>query len=298
MVVIGLIVVLLAILLPALSSVRTQSIMANSMSNLRQIVAFMQVYSSDNRDTVLPSQFDYSSPTFRHKGNVRSQIPPATAYANYNLGGVHEGTWADILWHINGLSIGSVIDDPAFAEAYRYSAPDRYVYESDSGYRDSPFRSMALNRRDVMSDDNTPGNGPKPYGTGATEQGLPGFFAANDFFNARPDAPAYYDLNNTTPPIIGRWYSTGQIIAPARSMYLVDSFAGSIIEPSVLDGSSPAYDNRPNPATGHRTIEVDFRYSGNALMMFLDGHIDPVAPWDDMTDLQSRGTRIRFLDGR
>ena len=299
MVVIGLIIVLLAILLPALANVRMQGIMGNSISNLRQVAAFMQVYSSNNRDTVLPSQFDYNPPEFRDKGMVRSQVPPDQYGGSYNLGGIHEGTWADILWHTNELSIGGAVDDPTIATAYRFCAPDRYVYETDSGYRDSPFRSMALNSRDYMIEASTLGDGPTPYGSGATEAGLPGYFAANDFFNARPDAPDEYDADGNSPPPTGRWFSTGQIRAPARSMYLVDSFAGAVISPGSLDNGvfvAEAFDNTVDPATGYRSIQVDFRYNGNALMLFLDGHIDPVAPWEDLEGLQAGGTKVQHLD--
>lgn len=289
MVVIGLIVVLLAILLPALAAVRMQGIMGNSNSNLRQIAAFMQVYSGENRDTVLPSQFDYRSEDFTYKGRVRSQVPPPQ-YSNYLLGDAHEGTWADILWYTNSMNVGSAVTNPAMIDAYQFCAPDRYVYENDSGYRDSPFRSMALNSRNFEITPSVYGDGPKPYGEGAVEAGLPGFFAANDFFNARPDAPPY---QGETAPSTGRWYSMGQIRSPARSMYLVDSFAGSVIKPE-----EEPFDNTVDPVTGHRTIEVDFRYNGNALMLFLDGHVDPVSPWDVLNGLEERGTRVRNLDQR
>jgi len=289
MVVIGLIVVLLAILLPALAAVRMQGIMGNSISNMRQVAAFMQVYSSENRDVILPSQFDYRPEEFRHKGRVRSVVPPEH-YSNYNTGEEHEGTWADILWYANGLSVGTAVTNPVLVEAYRFSAPDRFVYESDSGYRDSPFRSMALNSRDFQMSPGAFGDGPKPYGEGALEAGLPGFFAANDFFNARPDAPEY---QGEAAPLTGRWFSMGQIRSPARSMYLVDSFAGSVIEPV-----EEPFDNKVNPVSGYRSIEVDFRYNRNALMLFLDGHVDPVSPWDDLENLEERGIRVRNLDQR
>ncbi len=289
LVVVGLIVVILAILLPALSAVRTQGIMGNSMSNLRQVAAFMQIYSNDNRDTVVPSQFDYRSDEFINKGRVRSIIPE-NPYSDYNLGEAHVGTWADILWTDNGLTLGAGVLGAEESHAYRYSAPDRVVYETSSSYRDSPFRSMALNQRDVMTSDGNFGNGPTPYGTGATESGLPGYFAANDFFNARPDAP---DIDGVSPPSTGRWYSMGQIRSPVRSMYVVDSFAGSVIAPE-----EEPYDNIVDTGTGQRTIQVDFRYSGNALMLFLDGHIDPKSPWEDLEGLQAGGTRIQALDRR
>lgn len=279
MVVIGVIVVLLAILLPALAAFRMQGIMGGSMSNLRKIASFMQIYANDNRDVIVPSQFDYEGEQFRHKGRVRSVVRPIDS--GYLTGREHEGTWADILWVTNGLTLG--LEDPEY-EAYQYGAPDRYVYDRDSTYNGSPFRSMALNSRDYQTAQGVLGTGPIPYGTGASEVGLPGFFAANDFFNARP---------GPNKPVAGNWYSMGQISYPSRSMYLIDSFAGSVIAPE-----EEPFDNRPDAATGYRSIQVDFRYNTTALMLFLDGHVDPVSPWDELADLEASGVRVRDLDQR
>ncbi len=49
MVVIGIIVVLLGLLLPALAGVFSSGRMTKSMSNMRQIGQWMRMYSSDNR---------------------------------------------------------------------------------------------------------------------------------------------------------------------------------------------------------------------------------------------------------
>ena len=94
-------------------------------------------------------------------------------------------------------------------------------------------------------------------------------------------------------------------------MYLVDSFAGEVIEPQpapfqvVRTGPQADPDNpQPGPA------EVDFRYSDACLMLFLDGHIESQTRWEDICELegpwgpgcprdqQGRGIRIRNLTTR
>ena len=47
--------------------------------------------------------------------------------------------------------------------------------------------------------------------------------------------------------------------------------------------------------------QVDFRYSGMCLMLFLDGHVEPQGEWNDICDLEGpggRGIRIRDLTRR
>lgn len=61
LVVIGVIIVLAGILLPALVGVRKTGLMTKSMSNLKQISTWMRIYSTDNRDQILPSQFNYEN---------------------------------------------------------------------------------------------------------------------------------------------------------------------------------------------------------------------------------------------
>ena len=75
-------------------------------------------------------------------------------------------------------------------------------------------------------------------------------------------------------------------------MYLVDSFAGETIadEPPPFD-TDPALD--PSP------LQVDFRYNGQCLMLFLDGHVRPEAAWRDLDELQTgRAIRVQDLDQR
>jgi hypothetical protein len=105
---------------------------------------------------------------------------------------------------------------------------------------------------------------------------MPGYFAANNFFN-------------TVGPT-GQWYVTGQIKAPERSMYLVDSLAGETIEPDPVPYDNPA--NDPALASPSLTLEVDFRYNSACLMMMLDGHNEAQAMWRDLNEVQT-GRRIK-----
>jgi type II secretory pathway pseudopilin PulG len=259
LVVVGIIGVLIAFLFPALASVLRSGRMTSSLNNLRQISTMMELYSRDNREAIVPSQFDYSGPQFTFKGKVRSGVPVT--------GDPHQGTWADILWTVSEL--GADVPDAA----YRYDSPDADFYDTNPDWDANPFRSTQRNTRAVEA-----GSGPFPYGSGAMEVGDPGYVAANDFFNARPDASA-------DPAGLGTWYAAGQIKAPTRSMYLVDSFAGEVIDPD----DPAAWD------VAGGTEQVDFRHNELALMLFLDGHTQQEAIWTDQANLESRQIRLRNL---
>lgn len=273
-VVIGLIIVLMAILLPALQAVRMQTLMASSQNNLRQVGTFMSNYSTENRETILPSRFDYrDDDVFTYKGKVCADtgIPEADR---------HQGTWADILWTQNALGSFPEVE-PQLGHDYSTKAPDEALYRQIGDVENNPFRSEVPNtQRFVFS-----GTGGQPLPQQqqqVDEEGLPGFFAANDFFNARPDAPDYVTPDDTiipTPPT-GRWYTTGQIRAPERTMYLVDSFAGHWIPPT-----AEAFDNTVS-GDGEKTIRVDFRYGGSCLMLYMDGSVTVEAAWQDLCDLE------------
>jgi prepilin-type N-terminal cleavage/methylation domain-containing protein len=269
---IAVIVVLVGLLLAALGGVWSTGEMTQSMSNMRQISTWMQQYSGDNTDTVLPSRFDYSGGGY--PGKVRSDESP-------QIGSPNMGTWSDILHTV--FEVESYPDGEAgLSNDYRYDSPDRALYEliGESAVR-SPFRSSAVNSRNAPE-----GDGPTPFGAGARQVGLPGFFAANDYFNAGWGSDA------------GNWYSNGQVRAPAQSMYLVDSFYGETIlpQPIPFEGSNPD------------RIQVDFRYGGDVcLMLFLDGHADTQAEWADIIELEGdpsdpesngRGVRVRELTKR
>jgi len=261
LVVVAVIALLIAVLLPALTGAKTSTNMAKSQSNLRQIATWMRSYSAENRDIILPSQFDYTASAVTYPVKVRSD---AALGANR-----YKGTWTDILWTINGMASAEM---PAM---YTYDSPDKAWYDGNPTDDNNVLRSAAANSQDFVTSGGTPGTGPKPFGTGAVEGALPGYFAANNFFNATSNV----------------WYTNGQIFAPVRSMYAVDSFAGETIEPAAAQ-----FDNS-QPASGPKTIEVDFRYSGACLMLFLDGHVGPQTAWTNLADLQStRPVKIQSLD--
>ena len=274
MVVIGIIAVLLGLLLPALAGVFSSGLMTKSMSNMRQIGQWMRMYSSDNREFIVPSQFNYEGNTY--KGKVRSAASPP-------LGDQHKGTWSDILWTVfeGGVfpAAGAPVADGGLDYDYRFDSPDKKLYDLVGGDLENPFRSAALNKRNMIA-----GNRPTPFGSGAQEIGQPGYFAANNFFNADQDVDRE-----------ASFYTTGQIKAPERSMYLVDSVAGETIE----DEPEP-FQAGPTlgPSGSTSTLEVDFRYSGVCLMLFLDGHVEPVGQWQDICELEGldgRSIRIRNL---
>lgn len=270
LVVIGVIAVLIAVLLPALYGARRTADMGKSQSNLKQIAAWLTMYSSENREFIVPSQFDYTASA--------ASGYPVKVRSDSSLGSLrYQGTWTDILWTYYNLGAG-VGAAGAMPEKFRFDSPDKTVYDDYPDYAENVFRAAAPNSRDYVDAGGNPGNGPKPFGTGAAEAAYSGFFAANNFFNMT--------LNGNT-----NWFVTGQIKAPERSMYLVDSFAGETIEAAL-----EPFDNEPSVGPG-ATIEVDFRYTGVCLMLFMDGHSAPQTPWADLPELeQQRRIKVRNLD--
>lgn len=280
LVVLALIAVLLALLLPALSGVRSSGLMTKSSANMKQVGTWIRLYAQDNRETIVPSQFDYSADAY--PGKVRSVVTAG-------MGQPNQGTWSDILWTVfepgvfpDGLS--------QLGNDYRYDSPDVELYKLLENDVKSPMRSAAINTRNFGP---APGSLPKPYGLGAYELGRPGYFAANQFFDSTGSD--------------GEWYVTGQIRQPERSMYLIDSVAGEVIEDEELPfeiaqpGGGPVGGHVSVAAPGgSSTHEVDFRYVGSVcLMLFLDGHTEPVARFEDLTELrQNRQIRVQDLDRR
>ncbi len=281
LVVMGGIAVLMALLFPALAGFRRSAFMANSMSNLRQVAVWMRVYSGDNREFIVPSQFNYNYSGAQYRGKVRAPIDPDGNPVSPQQGERHKGTWADILWTINEIGVLPGLVEKA-GHNYQFDSPDDTVYREMGTYGGNVLRSVASNSRDF----DLPGDGvAKPYGDGAHEAGRPGFFAANNFFNADPDSGPF------APGSQQGFWTTGQIKAPDRSMYLVDSFAGEVIE-----ARAEPYQRVVVAPGGPETLEVDFRYSGVCLMLFLDGHVGPEGMWKDLQELQTkRQVRITNL---
>jgi len=283
LIVIAVIVVLIGLLVPALSGVWRSAEMTKSMNNLRQIALWMRQYSSENSEYILPSRFDYTYPGCDdcYKGKVCSVA--------VSEGQLNQGTWADILWTVNEVfSLAEVTSDPNNPQsvyldngdpvsAYRFNAPDQALYGFlPAADISNPLRSSVSNLRAVSG-----GTGPTPFGSGAQEEALPGFFAANNFFDSRDPA----DGGNG-------WYTTGQIKFPDQSVYLIDSFAGEVIEDN-LDLGGP-FDN----TTGSTSLEVDFRYGDLCLILFLDGHVGQQGPWQEPGDLEGRSVRVHDLTSR
>lgn len=268
--VVGIILVLIAILLPGLNVARKNAVWAKSQSNLRQIHTFLVAYSTDHRETIVPAAFDYSLQASDPRVKVRTASP---AGQNPPVGLPLQGSWSDILWTVNNF--GPLVDlNDLNGYDYRYDSPDRAFYAANGAEDKNVFRSVARMTKTVSGTDAV------PFGTGtqSTELGDPGYFAANEFFDVRP--PSAQNPNS------GKWWVTGQIVRPAQSVYLVDSFGGEITQTSGTDNDSLQLE------------WTDFRYTGDVcLMLCLDGHVESQTEWDSLRDLEeSRQLRFRNLD--
>jgi prepilin-type N-terminal cleavage/methylation domain-containing protein len=287
LVTISIIVVLMSLLLVALRAVRAQAVMSESMSNLRQIGTWMSLYSGDYRDAVLPSEFQYN--TNAYFGKVRKQA---------TLGYPHHGTWTDIIWtHFELGAFPGAIPN-GLSHDYRFDSPDKALYDVMNREIENPLRSKANNTRNMTAtsglsfDSSTPMPVALPFGTGAREQGYPGFFAANQWFDSRAN----------------RYRSNGEIALPSRSMYLIDSFAGEVIgERNSDDGTCAAFNFVPTGTGGGpfgsggsptATGQVDFRYVGETcLILFMDGHAEPIGRFEKLKELEEkRRVRVRMLE--
>lgn len=313
LVVISVFIILLGLLLPGVAAFRKSGQLTKSMAHMRQISGWLALYADDNRDFIIPSQFNYSDTDWNpYPGKVRSTITEV-AYINK----LNAGTWADIIWSEYKLGVfpEALPDLPVgFGQDFRHDSPDGLFYgqnmigdqPSFDFALDNPLRSAALNTRNTHSVHDIA----TPFGIGAGEKGLPGYFAANNFFNADRPATSVFLEDPDLPE--ARFYSHAQIRMPARSMYLVDSFAGEVIQP-VPDRYRIPVDG----VIGEANNQVDFRYSDLCLMLFLDGHSETQAPWYggiqelegfEKLDAQSqivgeyvplnRGVRVRQLDRR
>ena len=276
--VVGIIILLLAILLPALGVASGNAEWAKSQSNMKQVFQLMQEYSNDHRETIVPAAFDYSGSSYT--GKARSAQPAGAAPPLTSTYGsrVNYGTWSDILWTYGKFGEPFKVESGLGAGGwnYRYDSPDRVYYSKDRGY-ESIFRSS------VEMTEAAGGTDALPFGDGSqlTEIGHKGYFAANLLFDARPGPE-----NN-----FGDWRTTAEVRRNDRTVYLVDSFHGEVIEPTVIGFGSP--EDPVTPVDG----QVDFRYPGEtALMLFMDGHIQTEGKWELFDDLKSlRGFQVDSL---
>jgi prepilin-type N-terminal cleavage/methylation domain-containing protein len=321
LVVVTIIAMLSALLLVAVNSGRGAANTAKTAVKLKQISEWMNLWSGENNNNVLPSQFDYqlentdSSPIeYRSHPGVESeegwsQDDDDNPYDNIQRG-VNEGTWTDILWTDNDLvttlgfqnfgfdktAVEDIYDDEnALFGIWKNDSPDvfpddKFIYDLYENF-DNPFRSTFDNTR-----------GPA--------MGMPGFFAANDFFDARSatDQDPFGEESST----IDRYYSYAQIHSPSRSLYLVDSVAGETISqtppPWINDFGFDA-DGQIIDPTADTEGEVDFRYGGECMMLLLDGSMKSMTPWTERgpeatpsggsdNSLYGKGIRVHQLDKR
>jgi len=286
--VVAVITILIAILLPALSASRRNTLWTLSQSNMRQIGQLVISYAGENRDTVVPTAFD-NAPTdspdeIARAGKVRSASPAGVLPP---VGQLYQGTWSDILWTTGGFGPLALSDTDGTQWDYRFDSPDAALYER--GFeKDVIFRSAELMTK-------LPGGtgGPTPFGTGAnngtdgtvpTELAHPGYFGGNPFFDARPSAPSR--------PWSGRYWTMGEIKAPATSMFLMDSNIGELL---TVNDPTLNVDNPQLQLTG-----VDWRYPGGVTnCLFLDGRVDSFGEWDTLKELEKDfKVRVFGLDQR
>jgi prepilin-type N-terminal cleavage/methylation domain-containing protein len=328
LVVISIIAILAAIINTTVNGARGAANTAKSKIKLKQISEWMQLWSGNNDDRVLPSQFDFTDEAAAGSAIAVRNNPGLNFYPgddddnpNDSLNrGQYVGTWADILWTENNLAqaFGAMrlldFDQTKIDAAYGSDISPMGLWETDSPdiyptepiifevYEDfeHPFRSTFENTR-----------GPA--------KGLPGFFAANDFFDARSNIDR--DPFGEATSQVDWYYTNSMIHAPSRSVYLVDSVAGETIstvnEDGTYDPSAWASDAVFDTSNDVQILniqddgdgEVDFRYGSSTMLLMLDGSIKSEKPWTELgppdppptgvdQSLFGRGIRVDNLDRR
>ena len=260
LVVIGIMILLLAILVPALFAATGAGERAQSVDRLRQIAQWMQLYQSEYKGYIVPSRFDYNGAAY--PGKAKSQDPdPAEQYV---------GTWTDILWtqYVDGYVFPQMRS--VAGHDYEFDSPDEEFYDTVPDFDQNPFRSAALNSRGAF-------------------RRHPGYFAANDFFNADSSHP---DFNG--------WWTMPQISKPDASLYVIDSFVMNAADlqtdpyaGEIIPDDPVAYNCGPGGQDPN--CEVDFRYQGEALILFLDGHVKGESVFADLNELQTV-RKVKVLD--
>ena len=289
LVVIGIIGILMALLLPALTTVRGAADMSKSQNNMRQAFMLMRDYASANRDTIVPSLFDRTDATSNPApGKVRTDMN-GTAFAG--LGRKSMGTWADILWTQAGFGPLTFDNGGTNVTAFRTESPDTRFYAQQPGFDRNPFRA-AVPANAVWKASQLVSADPKinanDFGSLFTSDIEPGLFAANNFFDSRVTADRAktnhpYDARPELSNASGTYFNFGQIIAPDQSLYLIDSRAAETIDP--VDGGTPAPFTVPE--TGDNTGQVAFRYNGESCcMLLLDGQVRNESKFINLTELE------------
>lgn len=341
LVVVGIIALLIGLLIPTLNAVRGNALRAGSMANMKQTFLLMQSYAQANRDTIVPSAFDNSAATVSVKAKPRSETNPPT-------GQQYKGTWADILWTDAGfgpIAIEAIDSDdtgaPVVSEyQYRFDNPDDMLYDKLDGYEKSPFRSKAqaknmyttyeefIPARPMSLDDDIATN---KLGSNALSKGVPGQFAANNFFDSR--TASRINTNHRYDAPKGPYFTFGEMVRPEISAYLIDSSAGETIDPvDSTDGgvltirplncelTDGGIDSDSGESTQVSLGQIDFRYPGETcLLLLLDGHVQAETKWESIFELEGgandrndngtfkdttagsdpgRGIRFRHLDMR
>jgi prepilin-type N-terminal cleavage/methylation domain-containing protein len=296
------------------------------------------------RATATSDEWLPSANPFRETGDLRAD-------------GIAQGSWADILWvdanlgssvNFELFSLLNVGTDDVFGGYGPSSAasPGWWMYRDGKNTYANPLRSAAPNTynypkfdsagNQLIPDWGTRGQSalsadpesrmiglPTPIGAGAWEKDLPGFFAANNFFDAR----SRRDITGVaSDPNSDRFVTHAQIRFPNQALYLVDSFRGEVIGGGPLEDDA-VYEQKTRDAFTNTlpggggggtqakgagdevysdTQEVDFRYSDGdmTLMLFLDGHIGTQSTWRTYEQLVGgattvgRGVRVMNLDQR
>jgi prepilin-type N-terminal cleavage/methylation domain-containing protein len=315
LVVVSIIAILAGILMVAVQGARGSANTAKVRIKLKQISEWMTIWSGDNDDRVLPSQFDFidevaaGTAVFARNNPGLNDYPvddDDNPYDDIDRG-QYQGTWADILWTDHGLAevYGTMrlmdFDQSDLDAEYGGGVYPTGLWETDSPdiyptelpiftvYEDfdHPFRSTFEN-------------------TFGPAKGLPGFFAANDFFDARSlvDRDPFGEEDSEVD-----WYYTNSMIhAPARSVYLVDSVAGETIAttPEVWESNVVMSGDLQVISQTDGVGEVDFRYNGKTMMLMLDGSTNVEEQWVELGSdtnstnqtLYGRGYRVDDLTNR
>ncbi|HEX4122432.1 MAG TPA: type II secretion system protein [Verrucomicrobiae bacterium] len=139
LVVIAIIAILAGLLLPALSSAKSQAQSVKCMSNCRQIMIGWRMYADDNQDLLAPNDFPYETAFFPayFSGNATTKMP----FKNWVAGTMEQSKDADTIGELTD-PIGTALS-PYEANAQIYKCPaDNWI---DPQNNQTHVRSISMN---------------------------------------------------------------------------------------------------------------------------------------------------------
>jgi prepilin-type N-terminal cleavage/methylation domain-containing protein/prepilin-type processing-associated H-X9-DG protein len=254
LVVIGIIAVLIALLLPALSAARHSANQTRCQSNLNQLITALMLYVQNNNDWMVNYEWErtYTS------GNGYGSMPPYDPYTWLNYPG-----WADVF--PSDSSILGQYTDPQYGSCYNPNSPVSQIWGRVPNIN-SPWLCPEAYDFDIAQGNSIDVN----YALDGDNYPAIGIYIANTI---DPPGMAFGPVNQ---------WKLSQVHSPSRMLAFVDSTSERFGpgDPTFDFYGNTLYPQPGAPATwegGQQECEYNhfIRHPGNVTnASFLDGHVE------------------------